>query len=327
MNLELKNNFVDDKLKETYLFYYNDMRDEQVLEKINDIISKCDLDVINDTVNITKTSIVLGFSYTKCHDKIIESILNRFPVASDIDEFVVSVVIKVLIATGSLDMGNLLLPTRNVIKEVASKHFRIPPEKVTDYMMESVLDASKRFEQKSYSVEASRVGSWDEYYYALSEQVARNSKCLSRKIGAVMVRDKSVISTGYNGPPRGIPRCDIRWKIDSAFIEKYGKDTIVKTEGLCPRRVIGFPSGKGLEICPAGHAERNALINAVRHGISSKDAIIYMTCGIPCAPCLVEIINAGIKEIVVTSLLIYDELSSYLLNYSSLSIRMYDFIK
>ena len=162
----------------------------------------------------------------------------------------------------------------------------------------------------------------------MARQTARNSKCLSRRIGCVMVKDKSILSTGYNGPPRGIPRCDMRWEIDQPFIDKYGP--MVKgqeLEGKCPRYPIGFKSGEGLEICPAAHAERNALINAARNGIATRDTILYMSCGFPCSPCLVEIINAGVKEIVVTSLKIYDSTTMYLLTQSDLGVRLFDFIK
>jgi len=172
-----------------------------------------------------------------------------------------------------------------------------------------------------------RVDSWDEYFYNVCKQVARNSKCLSRKIGALLVRDKSIVSTGYNGPPRGVPVCDQRWKIDDLLVKKYGEKTRREVAGKCPRYVIGFKSGEGLEICVAGHAERNALINAARNGIATKGTIMYMTCGIPCSPCLVEIINAGVEEIIVTNLKFYDELNSrYLLDTSDLKVRVFDFI-
>jgi dCMP deaminase len=172
-----------------------------------------------------------------------------------------------------------------------------------------------------------RVNSWDEYFYNVCKQVARNSKCLSRKIGAILVRDKSIVSTGYNGPPRGVPMCDERWKIDDLLVKKYGEQKEEDVVGKCPRYVVGFKSGEGLEICVAGHAERNSLINAARNGIATKGTTMYMTCGIPCSPCLVEIINAGVKEIVVANLKFYDELNSrYLLDTSNLKMRVFDFI-
>ena len=77
-------------------------------------------------------------------------------------------------------------------------------------------------------------------------------------------------------------------------------------------------------MCVAGHAERNALINAARQGVATKGAKLYMNCGIPCTPCLVEIINAGIEEIIVTKLTYYDESAEYLVNNSKLKVRTYE---
>lgn len=172
---------------------------------------------------------------------------------------------------------------------------------------------------------------WDEWYHELCITVAKNSKCLSRHIGAVLVKDKSVVSTGYNGPPRGVPHCGIRHQLDVNLLSKYKKMDSHFDESVevttCPRYVLGFKSGEGLEWCVAGHAERNALINAARAGISTKGCILYMDCGIPCAPCMVEIINAGVEEIVVTKMAFYDISSMYLLDNSKLSCRLYDHLK
>jgi len=163
---------------------------------------------------------------------------------------------------------------------------------------------------------------WDKYYLSICEAVALNSKCLSRKIGAIIVLDKSIVSTGYNGPPRGVPDCSKRYFLDRNLRDK-GLNTI-NFETTCPRQAMGFKSGEGLEYCIAGHAERNALINAARHGIAVKDATMYMTCPIPCKDCLVEIINAGISEVVVTKLSLYDISSQYLCEYGNIKIREYD---
>jgi len=179
---------------------------------------------------------------------------------------------------------------------------------------------------------------WDEWYYELCTVIGKKSQCLSRKIGAILVRDKAVIAQGYNGPPRGVRTCDERWlsdpemrkvagfiEEDSEFLHIYGE----KLEGKCPRYVpeMGFKSGEGLEWCVAGHAERNALINAARFGIATKGTKIYMDCGVPCTPCLVEIINAGIDEIVVSKMTFYDQSSEYLIKESGISIRVYDHLQ
>jgi len=172
---------------------------------------------------------------------------------------------------------------------------------------------------------------WDKWYHELCIIVGKNSKCLSRHIGAVLVKDKSVVSTGYNGPPRGLPHCGIRHQLDMNLLAKYKKIDPHFDESIevttCPRYILGFKSGEGLEWCVAGHAERNALINAAREGISTKDAKLYMDCGVPCTPCLIEIINAGIKEIIVTKMEFYDISAEYVFDYSSLKCRVYDHLK
>ena len=166
---------------------------------------------------------------------------------------------------------------------------------------------------------------WDEYYLKICNTVAENSKCLSRKIGAILVRDKSIISTGYNGPPRGVPPCDKRILLDKELTTICFNKGIVDSKMVdkCPRYVLGFKSGEGLEWCIAGHAERNALINAVREGISTKGTKMYMNCSTPCTSCLVEIINAGIKEIIITNENYYDSSAKYLLEQSELKWRLY----
>ena len=319
---------IDDNFKETFKMYYGNMDDDILLDNINATFAAFDPEVIVDAVNIVKTARVLGMTYTECCEKVVETIRNRFPVERDINKFVFNIVFKSLITSGVSEVEDLLQKPRDILREIAAKHFRVRLNKVTDEMMAVMDNASRNFQTQSYSVDEPPTGSWDEYYYNVCKQVARNSKCLSRRIGAVLVQDKSIISTGYNGPPRGVPRCDVRWRLDKDFAEKYGKH-IVDNEfvGICPRRVIGFKSGEGLDVCPAGHAERNALINAARNGICTRDTSLYMTCGIPCTPCLVEIINAGVREIVVGSLHTYDSTAMYLLNQSKLSIRMFDFIK
>jgi dCMP deaminase len=173
---------------------------------------------------------------------------------------------------------------------------------------------------------------WDTYFYDLCQTVAKNSQCLSRHIGAVLVKDKTVLCAGYNGPPRGVQQCDKRWFDDKAMRDHAGfGDTIDEKQyenelmGVCPRYVkeMGFASGQGLDWCVAGHAERNALINAARMGIKTKGCHLFMDCGTPCTPCLVEIINAGIKEIIITGMNLYDKSSLYVLKQSGLKVRIY----
>jgi dCMP deaminase len=161
---------------------------------------------------------------------------------------------------------------------------------------------------------------WDNYFLKMARTAGENSQCLSRKIGAIIVKDKSIISTGYNGPPRGVPTCDKRWGVDKAL----SFDLPMDKNGQCPRLAMGFKSGEGLEYCIAGHAERNAIVNTVREGgPSTKGATMYCDCGTPCTPCLVEIINSGIIEIVVTSLDLYDKTAEYLIKTSGIKVREY----
>ncbi len=172
---------------------------------------------------------------------------------------------------------------------------------------------------------------WDEWYHEICMIVAKKSQCLSRKIGAVLVRDKTVVSQGYNGPPRGVPHCWERYYLDTnlhALLTKDGKTPSKEDiNNVCPRYIAGFKSGEGLDWCVAGHGERNALINAARHGIKTKGAKLYMSCGVPCTPCLVEIINAGVEEIIITKMEFYDQSAEYLLKNSSLQVRVYDHLK
>jgi len=155
--------------------------------------------------------------------------------------------------------------------------------------------------------------SWDEYFMQIAKIVAQKSHCYSIKIGAVLVREKTIVSTGYNGPPMGVPHCEARHP-------KHKKE--------CPRRYLGFPHGEGLYTCPAGHAERNALILAARNGIATKGTILYCYCGIPCKDCAIEIINAGVKEVICLNLEEYDQRpeamkSKYLFDEAGVKIRVF----
>jgi len=118
--------------------------------------------------------------------------------------------------------------------------------------------------------------SWDEYFMGIAKVVASRSNCIKRKVAAVIVKDKRIISTGYNGTPRGTRNC---------------------SEGGCPRCNNFTASGKNLEECLCSHGEENAIVQASYHGISIKDSIIYTTFS-PCLLCTKMIINSGIKEVI-----------------------------
>ena len=132
---------------------------------------------------------------------------------------------------------------------------------------------------------------WDDYYYKIAKVVGENSKCYSRKVGVIVVRDKQIISTGYNGPASGVKHCEERNP---------------NKEKECPRRLLGYGSGEGLSICRAAHGETNSLIQAAKFGISTNGATMYCDCNIPCNECAKLIINAGISEIVINDLIEYE---------------------
>lgn len=168
---------------------------------------------------------------------------------------------------------------------------------------------------------------WDKYFLEICNKVAENSKCLSRKVGAVLVRENRILCTGYNGPPSGVPHCGERYFCDEKLQKKLDERGIIEgseIERICPRRSLGFSSGTGLEWCIAGHGERNVLITAAKFGITTNGALLYMNCGVPCTPCLIEIINAGISEIVITKVAYYDLMSEWVLKNSKLNYRVYD---
>ncbi|MFP4459990.1 MAG: deoxycytidylate deaminase [Candidatus Zixiibacteriota bacterium] len=120
--------------------------------------------------------------------------------------------------------------------------------------------------------------SWDEYFMRMAYLAAERSTCLRRKVGAVLVRDKRAIATGYNGAPARIRHCQ---------------------ETGCLRQKLQVPSGERHELCRGLHAEQNAIIQAALFGVSTKDAILYCTTQ-PCIICTKMLINAGIRKIYVT---------------------------
>ena len=117
---------------------------------------------------------------------------------------------------------------------------------------------------------------WHEYFVAITKQVATRSTCLRRKVGAILVKDKRILTTGYNGAPKGVKNC--------------------LEVGICMREELGVPSGERHEICKGLHAEQNALLQAAYHGVSIKDSTMYCTTQ-PCIMCSKMIINAGIRKI------------------------------
>ena len=119
---------------------------------------------------------------------------------------------------------------------------------------------------------------WDEYFMKVAYLVSERASCLRRSVGAVLVNNKQILSTGYNGAPCGISHC-----------EEVG----------CLREELKVPSGERHEICRGLHAEQNVILQAARHGVSVRGSILYIT-NAPCSICAKMIINAGITEIVIS---------------------------
>ena len=118
--------------------------------------------------------------------------------------------------------------------------------------------------------------SWDEYFLEIAALVKTRSTCIRRQVGAVFVRDKRVLATGYNGAPSGLKHCD---------------------EVGCLREREDVPSGERHELCRAIHAEQNALLQAAQHGVGLSGSVLYSTTQ-PCVLCAKMMINAGVKRIV-----------------------------
>ncbi len=169
--------------------------------------------------------------------------------------------------------------------------------------------------------------SWDLYFLRIAREVSKRSKCLSRQIGAVLVKDKAIISTGYNGPARGMTHCNKR-RLDFYWeLNKHINKERVTIQGdfiECPRKYFNYKSGQGLHLCQAGHAERNALIQAARNGVSTKGTTLYCYCCRPCKDCMIEIINAGVSHLVYLEDSAYDKYSLTLLSECDIIARVYE---
>ncbi len=118
--------------------------------------------------------------------------------------------------------------------------------------------------------------SWEEYFMSITRQVATRSTCLRRQVGCIIVLEKRIVSTGYNGAPSGLPHC-----------EEVG----------CVRETRGVASGERHELCRGLHAEQNAVIQAAMHGTAVRGGSIFCTHK-PCVLCTKMLINAGIRRVV-----------------------------
>ena len=118
--------------------------------------------------------------------------------------------------------------------------------------------------------------SWDQYFMDITHLVATRSSCLRRQVGALLVKDRNILATGYNGVPSGITHCEVSG---------------------CLRERLGVPSGERHELCRGLHAEQNAIIQAAKHGTNIDGATLYCTT-MPCIICTKMIINAGISRVI-----------------------------
>ena len=125
--------------------------------------------------------------------------------------------------------------------------------------------------------EALQRPSWDEYFMKVAVLVSERSTCLRRKVGAVLVNDKQILATGYNGAPKNITHCEVTG---------------------CLRQQLNIPSGQRHEICRGLHAEQNVILQAAQFGVSTKGSTLFIT-NTPCSICAKMLINAGITEVVV----------------------------
>ncbi len=142
---------------------------------------------------------------------------------------------------------------------------------------------------------------WDEYFMNIVDLVKTRSTCLRRQVGALIVKDKRILASGYNGAPVGCKHC---------------------AEVGCIRNELNIPSGQRHEICRATHAEQNAIAQAAYSGTSIKDAVMYVTTQ-PCVLCAKLCINAGITKIIFRG--DYpDELSMELLQEAGVRVLKYE---
>jgi len=146
---------------------------------------------------------------------------------------------------------------------------------------------------------------WDEYFMNIAKVVATRSNCMKRKVAAIIVKDRRVISTGYNGTPRGARNCN---------------------EGGCPRCNGMAASGTALDECLCSHGEENAITQAAYHGISLKGSTLYTTFA-PCLQCTKLIINSGIVEVVYNKEYMLNDRALSLLSECGVALRQFAVVK
>jgi dCMP deaminase len=143
--------------------------------------------------------------------------------------------------------------------------------------------------------------SWDQYFMKITADVSERATCIKRKVGAIIVKDNRILSTGYNGAPKGMDHC-----------EAVG----------CIRIEMHVPSGQRHELCRGLHAEQNAIIQAAVHGVKVDGSTMYCTYQ-PCVICVKMMINAGIKRLVFSGTY-PDELAANMIVESKMNVTRYE---
>lgn len=142
---------------------------------------------------------------------------------------------------------------------------------------------------------------WNTYFMEIATLVSSRSTCLRRQVGAIVVKEKNILSSGYNGVPSGITHCDV-----------VG----------CLREKLGVPSGERHELCRGLHAEQNAIIQAAYHGTSINGSLLYCT-NLPCSICTKMIINAGIEKVIYKEGYM-DELAQEMMKESGMTFERFE---
>ena len=145
---------------------------------------------------------------------------------------------------------------------------------------------------------------WDDYFMRIAQDVSLRAICVKRKVGALIVKDNCILSTGYNGAPKGFSHC---------------------SEETCLRKQMHVPSGQRHELCRGLHAEQNAIIQAAWHGVKIEGATLYCTYQ-PCVICVKMMINAGIVRLVYAGGY-PDELARQMLEESKLQVNKFEEVK
>lgn len=144
---------------------------------------------------------------------------------------------------------------------------------------------------------------WDDYFLQMAKHIATRSTCLRRQVGAVAVRNKRILATGYNGAPSGLVHC-----IDT---------------GKCLREEIGVEPGQRHELCQAAHAEQNVICQAASSGVNLNLSVLYISGGTPCSLCAKLLINVGVSKVICDSMY-PDDLALKLLDQSCISLTVMD---